>query len=67
MERLVTLTEGVAPADIEAIVQAAKRFAFGRCHRDDRLPPLETQDFERSLERVQPVRYPEPVARTAQA
>ena len=67
MEQLVTLTEGVAPADIEAIAQAAKRFAFGRSDRDDRLPALETRDFERALDRVQPVRYPEPIARTAQA
>ena len=36
--QLVEKTAGMAPADMEAIVQAAQRFAFGRSDRDDRLP-----------------------------
>lgn len=67
IEQLVMQTEGLAPADIEAVVQAAKRFAFGRSGRDDQLPPLIAQDFERALERVQPVRYPESAIRAARA
>lgn len=67
LEQLVAQTEGLAPADIEAVVQAGKRFAFGRSERDDQLPPLIAQDFERALERVQPVRYPEHATRAARA
>jgi transitional endoplasmic reticulum ATPase len=59
--QLVEKTAGMAPADIEAIVQAARRFAFGRSDRDDRLPPLELSDFERAVERVHPARFDEPV------
>jgi transitional endoplasmic reticulum ATPase len=58
---LVEKTAGMAPADIEAIVQAASRFAFGRSDRDDRLPPLELRDFERAIERVHPTRFAEPL------
>jgi transitional endoplasmic reticulum ATPase len=58
---LVEKTAGMAPADIEAIVQAARRFAFGRSDRDDRLPPLEVSDFDRAIERVHPARFAEPL------
>ena len=58
---LVEKTAGMAPADIEAIVQAARRFAFGRSDRDDRLPPLEISDFDRAIERVHPARFAEPL------
>ena len=56
---LVEKTAGMAPADIEAIVQAARRFAFGRSDCDDRLPPLEVSDFDRAIERVHPARFAE--------
>ncbi|MGH9610703.1 MAG: hypothetical protein ACRD34_13645, partial [Bryobacteraceae bacterium] len=67
IEALVEQTAGMAPADIEAVIQAARRFAFGRSERDDRMPPLAAQDFERAIERVHPIRYPEPAQRTASA
>jgi len=65
LEQLAADTEGLAPADIEAVVQAAKRFAFGRSDRDDQLPPLIAPDFERAIERVHPVRYAKPASRAA--
>lgn len=61
LSQLVEKTAGMAPSDIEAIVQAARRFAFGRSDRDDQLPPLELSDFERAIERVQPARFDEPL------
>lgn len=57
---LVQKTSGMAPADIEAIVHAARRLAFGRSDRDDRLPPLEASDFDRAMDRVNPAQYDEP-------
>ncbi len=65
LERLVEDTDGLAPADIEAVVQVARRFAFGRSENDDRLPPLTAQDFARALERVDPVRYEKPARAAA--
>ena len=62
---LVDKTAGMAPADIEAVAQAAKRFAYGRSEQEDQLPPLLEQDFSRALERVNPVRHPEPEQRSA--
>ncbi len=61
LSQLVEKTAGMAPADIEAIVQAARRFAFGRSDRDDQLPPLELSDFERAIDRVHPARFAEPL------
>ncbi|HZQ54039.1 MAG TPA: ATP-binding protein [Bryobacteraceae bacterium] len=61
LSQLIEKTAGMAPADIEAIVQAARRFAFGRSDRDDRLPPLELSDFERAIARVHPARFDEPL------
>ncbi|HEY3453701.1 MAG TPA: ATP-binding protein [Bryobacteraceae bacterium] len=61
LSQLVEKTAGMAPADVEAILQAARRFAFGRSDRDDRLPPLELSDVERAIERVHPARFDEPL------
>jgi transitional endoplasmic reticulum ATPase len=50
----VYLTEwfaGTTPADLEAMVATAKRYAFERSD-EDRLAPLSLQDFERAAERV---------------
>ena len=58
-EQLVQETAGMAPADIEAAVQAARRFAFGRSEHDDRIAPLTVEDFARAIDRVHPVRYEE--------
>ena len=60
LDRLVEDTAGMAPADIEAVVQAARRFAFGRSERDDHIAPLTVEDFARAIDRVHPVRYDEP-------
>ncbi len=65
LDGLVQDTAGMAPADIEAVVQAARRFAFGRSDNDDRLPPLTLDDFARAIERVHPVRYDEPARAAA--
>lgn len=52
---LVARVAGVAPADLEATVQAAKRVAMRRMTPDEReLPPLGLADFEEALGRVQP-------------
>jgi transitional endoplasmic reticulum ATPase len=61
LSQLVEKTAGMAPADIEAIVRAASRFAFGRSDCDDRLPALELRDFDRAIERVHPARFDEPL------
>jgi transitional endoplasmic reticulum ATPase len=60
LDRLVEDTAGMAPADIEAVVQAARRFAFGRSEHDDRIAPLTVEDFARAIDRVHPIRYDEP-------
>jgi len=43
---------GLAPADLEAICKAAVRNAFGRSERDNYIPPLVWDDFERAIQRV---------------
>jgi transitional endoplasmic reticulum ATPase len=43
---------GLAPADLEAISKAAKRFAFNRAGQDDQLPALNLSDFKLAAERV---------------
>ena len=43
---------GSAPADIEAICAAAKRFAFSRMGEILELPPLNSKDFEDAIKRV---------------
>jgi transitional endoplasmic reticulum ATPase len=60
LDRLVEDTAGMAPADIEAVVQTARRFAFGRSEHDDRIAPLTVEDFARAIDRVHPMRYDEP-------
>ncbi len=42
----------LAPADLEAITNAAKRFAFERMVDGQQLPPLAWADFERAIVRV---------------
>lgn len=52
--RLDYLTEwlrGTTPANLEAMLATAKRYAFERSS-DDRLAPLSLRDFERAAERV---------------
>ncbi len=43
---------GLAPADIEAICNTAKRFAFNRAGQGDELPPLSWLDFEKAVRRI---------------
>ena len=38
--------EGASPADLQAICTAAKRMAFNRLTDGDRLPPLNSSDFD---------------------
>ena len=52
---LAARVAGVAPADLEATIQAAKRVAMRRMSPGVReLPPLGLADFEEALGRVQP-------------
>lgn len=52
---LAARVAGVAPADLEATMQAAKRVAMRRMTPGEReLPPLNLSDFEEALGRVQP-------------
>jgi transitional endoplasmic reticulum ATPase len=47
---------GIAPADLEAICESAKRFAMQRMDRDSReLPSLTWDDFDKAFQRVQPL------------
>ena len=52
VEQLAQGISGFAPADIEAICAAAKRFAFGRMGEAPELPPLSSKDFEEAVKRV---------------
>jgi len=52
VELVATRLAGLAPADLEAICNTAKRFAFNRADQADQLPPLAWSDFEKALERV---------------
>lgn len=52
IDRLVERLAGLSPADIEAICKAAVRNAFGRTERDNYIPPLIWEDFERAIQRV---------------
>jgi transitional endoplasmic reticulum ATPase len=52
VERLAERLAGLSPADIEAVCKSAARHAFGRSDRDDRVPPLIWDDFERAIKRV---------------
>ncbi|MGH9352488.1 MAG: AAA family ATPase, partial [Terriglobia bacterium] len=48
---LTAWLHGTTPADLEAMIATAKRYAFERSG-DDRLAPLSLEDFERAAERV---------------
>ena len=52
VDLLVERLAGLSPADIEAICKAAVRNAFERSDRDDHIPPLTLDDFERAVQRV---------------
>ncbi len=52
LERVAQDLSGSAPADIEAICAAAKRFAFSRMGEGRELPPLSSRDFEEAVKRV---------------
>ena len=46
--------KGMSPADLQAVVNTAKRMAMNRMDESDAaLPPLILEDFERALERIQ--------------
>jgi transitional endoplasmic reticulum ATPase len=66
LDYLTEWLRGTTPANLEAMVATAKRYAFERS-RDDRLAPLSLQDFERAAERVMGQVPPLPSARSAQA
>lgn len=53
MDELVTMSEGLSCADIQAVCETAKRFAYRRV-ADDRngQPTLIKEDFERSIDRI---------------
>ena len=44
--------EGASPADLQAICTAAKRMAFIAISDGDRLPPLNSSDFDSASHRV---------------
>jgi len=46
------LMAGLAPADLKAICDAAKRLAFMRAEKDQPPPPLSRADFEGAIERI---------------
>jgi transitional endoplasmic reticulum ATPase len=52
LEQVSQRVYGSAPADIEAICTAAKRFAFSRMGESLELPPLSPDDFENAVKRV---------------
>jgi transitional endoplasmic reticulum ATPase len=52
---LLARLRGISPADLEGLVNTAKRMAMNRMRAgDEALPPLIWQDFEYALERTQP-------------
>ena len=52
ISRIIERLAGRSPADIEAICKAAVRNAFGRSERDNCIPPVIWDDFERAIQRV---------------
>lgn len=52
VERMAERLAGLSPADIEAVCKSAVRTAFGRSDRDDIIPPLIWEDFERAIKKV---------------
>jgi transitional endoplasmic reticulum ATPase len=54
-ETIVERVQGMSPADLEAAVNAMKRFAMRRMGSSEtQLPPLQVEDLEEALGRVQP-------------
>jgi len=54
LEDLIERLNGVAPADLEAICKAAKRFAMRRLAEGaEQLPPLDFDDFAQAMKRIQ--------------
>jgi len=52
---LLARLRGISPADLEGLVNTAKRMAMNRMTAsDEALPPLVWDDFEHALERTQP-------------
>ena len=52
VDRMAERLAGLSPADIEAVCKSAVRTAFGRSDRDDIIPPLIWEDFERAIKKV---------------
>jgi transitional endoplasmic reticulum ATPase len=52
VSKLADQLEGLAPADIEAACQAAKRFALMRVGEGQSFPPLSFRDFEMAIQRI---------------
>jgi transitional endoplasmic reticulum ATPase len=52
VERMAERLAGLSPADIEAVCKSTVRTAFGRSDRDDFIPPLIWEDFERAIKKV---------------
>ncbi|MCI0628920.1 MAG: ATP-binding protein [Acidobacteria bacterium] len=52
MGQIATLIEGLAPADIDAVCKAAKRFALMRLGDGQILPSLGARDFEMAIQRI---------------
>ena len=51
---LLSRLRGISPADLQGVVNTAKRMAMNRMTaRDEALPPLIWEDFEHALERTQ--------------
>jgi SpoVK/Ycf46/Vps4 family AAA+-type ATPase len=51
LEKVSGILVGLAPADLEAISKAAKRFAFNRASQTE-IPPLSLNDFKAAAARV---------------
>ena len=51
-KQVVDRLDGMAPADLEAICETAKRMAFNRAGNGPKLPPLTSADFARAVDRV---------------
>jgi hypothetical protein len=47
----------MSPADLEAVVNTAKRMAFGRRAAQDimEIPPLVGEDFDKAIKRNRPI------------
>ncbi|MCI0627775.1 MAG: ATP-binding protein, partial [Acidobacteria bacterium] len=54
ISQVASFIEGFAPADIEAVCQAAKRFALLRSAEGKRFPSLSSRDFDKAIQRIRP-------------